>query len=390
VSGFIVRVPEVDRRSLLLAAGALLAGCTAPSTTAPPTGKAPVAPSSMAAPQGPRVPTGPADPAATPDARKLLAWLAALPGRAERRVVSGQQITEDAPGDYQRLFRAMNRDIGHSPALIGVSYDGYWNKRIVPVLIDHWRAGGLVALDLHRPNPFLGSGDPESYRIDPVTTKPDLTALLAGAKPSAARSRWRTDMERLGDVMQELAEAGVTVIFRPLHEANGLWFWWGQDEKTQKSASVELYRDIHAYLTQERRLHNILWGYSPAKPWNAPRMRYYPGDDVIDIMGPTIYENTIRFGLDGQTDDISDMTEAGRPMALLEVGSVEPHDGSWDASSIISRIRERYQQLTMFNCWHGWYDKGERVKMSLVEVRDTDKLMNDPWVVSLENIDWRG
>ena len=145
--------------------------------------------------------------------------------------------------------------------------------------------------------------------------------------------------------MQELSEAGVTVIFRPLHEANGLWFWWGHDYKTQKSASIDLYRDMHAYLTQTRKLHNILWGYSPGKPWNAPRMRYYPGDDVIDIMGPTIYPNTIRFGLDGQSDDISDMTEAGRPMALLEVGSYQPYNGSWDAAGIIERIRDKYQQL---------------------------------------------
>jgi mannan endo-1,4-beta-mannosidase len=383
-----VGVSKVDRRSLLLAAGAFLAGCAAPPAPAPPTNRPTLAPS-VGRTLGPRTPTGPADPAATADTRKLLAWLTALPDRSERRVVSGQQITADAQGDYERFFRAMNRDIGHSPALIGVSYDGYWNKRIVPVLIDHWRAGGLVALDLHRPNPFLGTNDPESYRIDPAVAKPDLSELLAGAKPSPARSRWRADIERLGDAMQELAEAGVTVIFRPLHEANGLWFWWGVDDKTQKSASIELYRDLYSYLTEDRKLHNILWGYSPGKPWNAPRMRFYPGDDVIDIMGPTIYENTLRFGLDGQSDDISDMTEAGRPMALLEIGSVEPYDGSWDASSIVARIRERYPQLTMFNCWHGWNENGERVKMSLVEIRNTDKLMNDPWVVSLENIDWR-
>jgi mannan endo-1,4-beta-mannosidase len=306
-------------------------------------------------------------------------------------VVSGQQITADAPQDYDKLFRTLKRNTGHSPALIGVSYDGYWNSRIVPVLVDHWRAGGLVTLDLHRPNPFLAKIDPESYRIDPqLGPKPDLTALLADAKPSAARTRWRTDLEKFGDTVQELSEAGVTVIFRPLHEANGFWFWWGHDYTTQKSASVELYRDLYAYLTETRKLHNMLWAYSPGKAWNAPRMRYYPGDDVIDIMGPTIYENTIRFGLDGQSDDIGDMLEAERPMALLEVGSLEPYDGSWDAAGIIQRIRDKYSMLTAFNCWHGWRDGSEVVKMSLAEISNADKLMNDPWVISLENIDWRG
>ena len=140
----------------------------------------------------PRTPAGPGDPAATADTRKLLAWLTALPSRNERRVVSGQQITSDARGDYERLFRAMNRSIGHSPALIGVSYDGYWNNRIAPVLIDHWRAGGLVALDLHRPNPFLGRVDPESYRIDPVAASrisPSCSPTRSPMRPGRAGAR---------------------------------------------------------------------------------------------------------------------------------------------------------------------------------------------------------
>jgi mannan endo-1,4-beta-mannosidase len=164
-----------------------------------------------------------------------------------------------------------------------------------------------------------------------------------------------------------------------------LWFWWGVDERTKTSAVRELYRDIYAHFTETRNLHNILWCYSPGRPWNAPRMKFYPGDDVVDIVGPTIYENTLRFGLDGQPDDIDDMVAAQRPLALLELGSAEPYDGSWDVSGIIERIRTRYPNLTMFNCWHGWAG----TKMSLVEVRNADKLMNDPWVISTENIDWR-
>jgi mannan endo-1,4-beta-mannosidase len=39
----------------------------------------------------------------------------------------------------------------------------------------------------------------------------------------------------------------------------------------------------------------------------------------------------------------------------------------------------------MFNCWHGWTN----AKVSLAEISNADKLMNDPWVISAENIDWR-
>jgi mannan endo-1,4-beta-mannosidase len=381
-----VGVPGVDRRTVLraVAGAALTAGCsTAAPPLAGPSGQPKLMPS-VSKPSG-RQPNGPGDPQATADARKLLAWLTSLPQRDAKRVVSGQQIMADARRDYDMLFTGLADKTGHRPAMISVSYDGYWNKTIVPVLVDHWRSGGVVSMGMHRPNPFLPKVDPESYLVDSGAPKPDLTVLLADAKPSAAKSRWRADIDKLGDVLQELSDAGVTVIFRPLHEANGLWFWWGHDYKTQNCAAKELYRDLYATIKEDRKLHNILWAYGPDKPWDAPRMKYYPGDDIVDIIGPTVYGNTIRFGPDGQSDDISDMLAAQRPMALLEVGSSEPYDGSWDASAIIGKIRDQYQFLTMFNCWHGWTN----AKVALAEIRNADKLMNDPWVISAENIDWR-
>nr|WP_225954002.1 glycosyl hydrolase [Kibdelosporangium phytohabitans] len=332
-----------------------------------------------------REPKGPGDPKATPAARELLAWLTALPQRQEKRVVSGQQIGADARADYDKLFHGMTRRFGRTPALLGASFDGYWKKETVGVMIDHWRAGGLVTMDLHRPNPFLPQVDPESYRVGESARKDDLSALLADAPPSQARSRWRADLEMLGDIVQQLDEAGVTLILRPLHELNGNWFWWGLDRRTGHSEAVRLYRDMHAYLTGTRGLHNVLWAYSPARPWDGPRMRFYPGDDIVDIMGPTSYGNALTFGLDGQVEDISDMLAAQRPMALLEVGSGDPYDGNWKATEIIDKVRTRYPQLTMFNCWHGWVG----AKVALMEISETDKLMNDPWVISLETVDWR-
>ncbi|ONI70226.1 hypothetical protein ALI144C_46970 [Actinosynnema sp. ALI-1.44] len=376
------RMPQLNRRSLLLAAGAaaLTGACTVPATQADKPTLAPSAPVNTN-----RRPTGPGDPKATPAARELLAWLTALPQRKENRVVSGQQLSADAREDYDKLFHGMTRKFGKTPALLGASFDGYWKKETVGVMIDHWRAGGLVTMELHRPNPFLPKVDPESYRVDLWAPKNDLSALLADAPASPARSRWRADVELLGDIIQQLDEAGVPLILRPFHELNGIWFWWGQDQRTGRSEVVRLYRDLYTYITETRDLHNVLWAYSPARPWDGPRMRFYPGDDIVDIMGPTSYHNVVSFGLDGQVEDISDMLAAQRPMALLEVGSGDPYDGSWKATEIIGKIRTRYPQMTMFNCWHGWVD----AKVALVEISETDKLMNDPWVMSLETIDLR-
>ncbi|MEV4318288.1 glycosyl hydrolase [Actinocrispum sp. NPDC049592] len=363
--------PLSRRAALLGLAGIALAGCSSP----PP----PPAPP-LTVRHTP--PNGPADRSATPDTRRLLAWITALPQRSSRRLVSGQQITADAVEDYEHLFNGLARTTGHKPALIGVSYDGYWNARIVPVLISHWQSGGLVTIDMHPPNPFVSGADPESYRVDAATPKPDLRMLLSG--DSAPRSRWLTWLNRVADVIAELADAGVVVIFRPLHEANGLWFWWGADTHTGASAAVDLYRDLYSFMTETRNLHNILWAYSPARPWNAPRMEFYPGDDVVDIMGPTLYGNELTFGLENQQEDISDILEPHRPLALLEMGSGMPYDGTWDLAKVITRIKTSYPAVTMFNCWHGWMN----TKMSLAEVTNAATLMNDPWTITTETTDW--
>jgi mannan endo-1,4-beta-mannosidase len=358
----------MDRRRFLMAAGAVLA--TAGCTSTPPI------PSATPAP--PPVYPGHHN----PDVRKLIAWLSSLPQRDANRVVSGQQIQF---GGYEQFVNGLARRTGRRPAMIGAGFDGYWNPRMVRVLIDHWGAGGLVTMDLHPPNPFLDGADPESYRVTATDPKPDLRELLAGAPASPQRDRWRAELERLGDVLQELAESGVVVIFRPLHEQNGTWFWWGEDVTTRQTAVRELYQDMHAYLSGDRKLHNIIWGHSPGMPWDAPRMKYYPGDEYVDMIGATCYSDDIRLGLTDQPDNLADMTAPQRPVGLLEIGPSTQHDGSWDASLIIDRIRDRYPEMVMFNCWNGWTN----VTMELVHVRNAEKLMNDPWVISLETMDWR-
>ncbi|MFD1049794.1 glycoside hydrolase family 26 protein, partial [Kibdelosporangium lantanae] len=194
----------------------------------------------------------------------------------------------------------------------------------------------------------------------------------------------RAQLERLGDLVESLAQAGVVVLLRPLHESNGSWFWWGQDMTTKKTNARDLYRDIFYYVTETRRLHNVLFVYSPGASWDAPSMEYYPGPEFVDMVSPSRYDDGLQM-LTSPNDDYKDILTSGKPVGFGECGPSTKLDGSWDARTIINRIRSTYPMMTWFNVWHGW----EHKVMELVSDQHTEELMNDPWVITRDTVDWR-
>ena len=103
---------------------------------------------------------------------------------------------------------------------------------------------------------------------------------------SAAGRRIDADIDRLAIELARLRAAGVTVLWRPLHEASGHegdgWFWWGRkrtDGVPNAQAYVLLYRHMFDRLVNAHGLHNLIW------VWNGQDPAWYPGDDVVDIVG---------------------------------------------------------------------------------------------------------
>jgi hypothetical protein len=100
-------------------------------------------------------------------------------------------------------------------------------------------------------------------------------------------------VDQLATELLELQDAGVPIILRPFHEAEGgggeagSWFWWGKDGS---STYKKLWRLLYTKLTEEYGLHNIIWEfnsytYSTSKNW-------YPGDDYVDLVGYDKYNAT--------------------------------------------------------------------------------------------------
>jgi mannan endo-1,4-beta-mannosidase len=87
-------------------------------------------------------------------------------------------------------------------------------------------------------------------------------------------------MDAIAVQLKKFSDAGIPVLWRPLHEADGGWFWWGAKGPKPFKA---LWRLFYHRLTDEHQLHNLIWVYSGEKP------DWYPGNDVVDIIGVDAY-----------------------------------------------------------------------------------------------------
>jgi mannan endo-1,4-beta-mannosidase len=284
---------------------------------------------------------------------------------AERGVLVGQ-FGFYGDGETIRNARAALQEVidvtGQSPALTGCDFGAVGFPTMQAAIAEcvswakeAWQRGLLVNISWHAPNPFgkpPAGQSPASCLTEVRCDRQQVAELLGGS--GAAYARYR---DMLGQVMaglESLKAAGVVVIWRPFHEMNGAWFWWHQQAK---ESFVALWRDMHAAFAQ-RGLDNVLWAYSPNTPWDKWATAadfYYPGADVVDIVGLDWYaargggDNLNAFG------GYDQLARLPHPFLLLEYGPHPASGAGWqDAPFDWRRLMaylERYPRIVGFQAW---------------------------------------
>ncbi len=203
-----------------------------------------------------------------------------------------------------------------------------------------------------------------------------IDVLLSGEKDEALRAWARTARDAK---IPLLAEFGT--------EVNGDWFSWnakwnGAGEKEYGDPDLydgmekfrDLYRKIINICRDEGAL-NITWFFhvdaysSPREDWNK-MPGYYPGDDYIDWIGLSVYGPqrtdlgwwSFESLLDDNWDEISQISQAGKPLALLEWGVVEGEDGQkakWieEAMATILPGGAYENKFSAVSYWHENFDQ---------------------------------
>lgn len=325
-----------------------------------------------------------ADSNAGDSARALFAYLSAL--SASDQVIFGHQNdvsravnTAAELGDVEDVTGSVSGMFGlDSLALTGSEAGGTDAASALANSIAYSKKaaenGALVTLSMHMPN-FTSSkiiknqdGTYNFYNCNFDESK-DLTndsakKILPGGSHNEVFNAY---LDIVAEYALALQADNIPVIFRPLHENTGSWFWWGTANSAETYKS--LYRYTKDYL-ESKNVHNMLWVYSPNGPLTS-REEYlsrYPGDEYVDILAfdyyddyntyPAVSDGSFFTHLNDTCAVVSSLAkERGKIAAIAECGvRAMKKDGS-DIEGLLVKGSPVREEVTGTN----WYQEVSKV-----------------------------
>ena len=296
-----------------------------------------------------------ADKKATKETKALMQYLTSVYGR---QVLSGQQEIYGSghDGNYEYEFDYIRDVTGKLPAIRGFDLMNYnplygWDDNSTERIIEWVRErNGIATASCHWNVPI----DFESYTLGDTldwqkcsyknyqasnSTFNTANILKEGTKERALFDEMvKMTAEQLG----RMQDAGVPLIFRPLHEAQGnygrygdgtAWFWWGD---RGPEVYKELWKLLYNQLTETYGIHNLIWEINLYELDNS--MEWYPGDEYVDIVAYDKYEGSpTRWGKDPATSVFLTLvgdTADTKMVAIAECDSIPAisrmkNEGAW-------------------------------------------------------------
>ncbi|GAA0544486.1 mannan endo-1,4-beta-mannosidase [Rhizomicrobium palustre] len=216
----------------------------------------------------------------------IISYLADLP--SQRKTLSGTQVNE-----YEVYIDCTSADrlkeiSGRRPAVLGlemmnaIAYPPYSNY-LIDRALTQTQAGGLVTISWHARNPVEVCQRGEYFECSQKAMSAE--TLRAVLTPGTREYQlWADDVHAMAKTLHALRDKGVVVLFRPYHEMNGGWFWWGKQD-----AMGELWDALYEELTVKEKLDNLIWVFSIDR--EAPdAAKYFPKKHKPDIVGTDMYE----------------------------------------------------------------------------------------------------
>ena len=265
------------------------------------------------------------NPNADENTKRLYKFLCDIYGKYS---LAGQYADEGrASSEYEKItaktgktFAVLGLDMGNYS--LGSKAHGAESKTVEYAYDWYKNAGGIVQLCWHWTTPedyAVNAGDQPWYSsFYKEGSKLDLDKIMNG-EDDAAYQLLMDDIDNMANELARLRDEGVPVLWRPLHEAAGGWFWWGNCEP---ESYKKLWNVMYDKMTNEHNLTNLIW------VWNGQDPAWYPGDETVDINGWDIYAgNHVDSSQSGRFDDMA--TNYGtktKLIALTENGCVMDPD----------------------------------------------------------------
>lgn len=268
---------------------------------------------------------------ATKEARAVLNYLDSIRGKG---IITGlHTLTME-----QEELKYIEKETGKLPALCGFELLSYspninWdscdevclkelreNQGTLQRAYEWAEKGGLLTFTWHWYSP-IGGVDKAFYARN---TEFDASKVLE--EGTEERKAFYHDMDVMAGLLQGFADKHIPILWRPFHEAEGDWFWWGVKGM---DVARSLYRLMFDYYTKEKHLDNLIW------VWNNPRPEGYVGDEYCDIVTSDHYPQAHRHtSMKAALDNLKNITK-NKPYAIGEIGvipdveAVEQEQANW-------------------------------------------------------------
>jgi mannan endo-1,4-beta-mannosidase len=320
------------------------------------------------------------NPNANQKTKNIMTYLRSIYGK---KTLSGQSGTLNTSTEFDTLYRTT----GKYPAIrmldfIFCSPASDWHSTgEVDLALDWNKKGGLTTFQWHWHAPKGGASfytEKTSFDLSKAVTtqnisrKPlsEIKAMYEAGTITEETYLMVRDIDAISGYLAQLEDAGVTVLWRPLHEASGGWFWWGA---AGEDSYLWLYRLMFDRQTYYHELNNLIW------VWNGQDADWYPGDEFCDIIGTDIYADKHNYSAQtAQFKKTVNYSGGNKMAALTENGvMVDP--------ALMSRDNTYW---LWFAVWYGDFliDYNGNLNGVYTEASMVNKVYNSDQVITLDEL----
>jgi len=286
---------------------------------------------------------------------------------SEKYILFGHQhATEYGHGWYGDENRSDVRSVtGSHPAVIGVDFSGLSGRpdaeiqktksELQKTIADTYNRGGVITISWHFNNPVSAT----NFYWNDSTASPAVKYIIPGG---THHEKYKFILKTIADLANTSKGKNgkiVPMIFRPYHEFDGDWFWWGRAHCTIDEFKT-LWRFTVSYLRDSLHVHNFIYAFSPDNRFLTEEqyLERYPGDEWVDMVGIDNYGD---WGRDGKYNldagikklkIVSDYAEkAGKLAAFTETGLESIPNTTWWTETLLNSLKKEKLKLAYVLVW---------------------------------------
>jgi mannan endo-1,4-beta-mannosidase len=280
-----------------------------------------------------------------------------------RKIISGAMTLNDL--DNSDWIDWIEEKTGKEVALLGLdlmhSFRGHsWISDRAPIIdAKNWYArNGIPALMWHWPDPLRETN--EFY-----TEGTDFDVSKIFDEESAEYKAIIDDIDRAAELFLELQEDGVPLVWRPMHEAAGGWFWWGAKGPEPLK---ELWHVMYDRLVNHHGIRNLIWVWTREPNDEA----WYPGHEYVDIVARDIYREGDHGAHVLEFNEMNEVYDGRKMLTIGEIGSIPDPD----------KLIEDGAAWSWFMPWYDTYTTDPRWNTEAI----WQKTMNHAYVITLDEM----